>query len=82
MTFQEFLAAVTGIAGDRYHSAGVEVVRSTAFYSRRKTAHIKWSAYIGNEDGGESWVGATPEAVLAQMRGATESDIAAIGEVA
>lgn len=80
MTFQEFRAAVAEIAGERFHSAGVEVTTSSDRLSPR-TVKVVWSAYLGG-DVPASWEAATPEAVLIAIRGATEADIAAIGEVA
>lgn len=83
MTFQEFRQAVAEIAGQRYHSTSVEVTTSSGIYSAPQTS-VEWRAYIGSDGSGEcaSWEGPTPEAVLAQMRGATDADVAAIGEVA
>lgn len=87
MTFQEFLAAVSEMAGDRHHSATVEVARSRKYYSGEQMTQVEWTAYIGRSrdgDSGEcaSWSGPNPEAVLAKMRGASEADVAMIGEVA
>lgn len=86
MTFQEFRQAVAEIAGDRYHSVTVESNTSSRFYSPSRLSLMKCTAYIGTSNGGSgdcgSWEGPTPEAVLAQMRGATDADVEQMGEVA
>lgn len=76
MTFAEFRAAVLAAAPRKYTKCQVTVRDDSGILDS-----IVWSAYVGDEHRGRIYEAATPESVLAQMRGATEADIAEIGEV-
>jgi hypothetical protein len=78
MTFQEFKAAVKEIAHDGYHAVAVQVTESYRS-GRDNPVNIEWRGYTP----AHGWVfAATPEAVLAEMRGQTAANIEQIGEVA